>query len=77
MSLSDLLRRVRQRPSSPFRLIVTGGAAYDVRHPDLVLVAGDSAVFGLEGEPGLDFYETTVLVDLVHIVRLETLAAGP
>ena len=33
----------------------------------------DSAVIGLPGGPGEDFYETTVLVDLLHVVRLEPL----
>jgi len=44
-----------------------------------VLIDGDSAVIGLEGTAEQDFYETTVLVDLLHIVRLEPLgvAAGP
>jgi len=74
MSPTDLLRRVRQRPFAPFRLIVSEGATYDIRHPEQVIVARDSAVIALEGAQGQDFYETTVLVDLLHIVRLEPLA---
>jgi hypothetical protein len=35
------------------------------------MVARDSAVIGLEGKAEQDFYETTVLVDLLHVVRLE------
>jgi hypothetical protein len=79
MSRTDLLRRVRQRPFSPFRLIVSEGAAYDIRHPEQVMVARDSAVIGVEGGQEQDFYETTVLVDLLHVVRLEPLAVttGP
>ncbi len=73
MSRTDLLRRVRQRPFAPFRLIVSEGAAYNVRHPDQVMVARDSAVIGLATDPNQDFYDSTVLVDLLHIVRLEPL----
>jgi len=76
VSRTDLLKRVKQRPFSPFRLIVSEGAAYDIRHPEQLMVARDSAVIGLEGAPDQDFYETTVLVDLLHIVRLEPLAAA-
>jgi hypothetical protein len=76
MSRTDLLRRIRQRPFSPFRLIISEGAAYDIRHPEQLMVARDSAVIGLPGNQEQDFYETTVLVDLLHIVRLEPLPAG-
>jgi len=73
MSRNDLLKRVKQRPFAPFRLVLTEGTPYDVRHPEQIMVARDSAVIGLEGKPDQDFYETTVLVDLFHVVRLEPL----
>jgi hypothetical protein len=47
-----------------------------MRHPDQVLVGGDSAVIGLEGEPGQDFYETFAFVGLRHVVHLEPLAGA-
>jgi hypothetical protein len=37
------------------------------------MVARHSAVIGLNGEQEQSFFETTVLVDLLHIVRLEPL----
>ncbi|HEV2948922.1 MAG TPA: hypothetical protein VGX70_16230 [Gemmataceae bacterium] len=73
MSRNDLLQRVRQRPFAAFRLVLTEGTPYDVRHPEQIMVARDSAVIGLEGKADQDFYETTVLVDLLHVVRLEPL----
>jgi hypothetical protein len=73
MSRTDLLKRQRQRPFAPFRLVVSEGGVYDIRHPDQIMVARDSAVVGLKGEQEQDFFETTVLVDLGHIVRLEPL----
>jgi hypothetical protein len=57
-------------------LLVSEGGAYDIRHPEQIMVARDSAVIGLEGGPEQDFYDTTVLVDLLHIVRLEPLSAA-
>jgi hypothetical protein len=76
MTRSDLLKRVKQRPFAPLRLIVSEGAAYDIRHPEQVMVARDSAVIGLKGEQEQEFFETTVLVDLFHIIRLEPLETG-
>ena len=74
MTRSDLLRRVKQRPFVPFRLVLTEGTAYEVRHPEQIMLARDSAVIGVPSE-GEDFFETTVLVDLFHIVRLEPIPA--
>jgi hypothetical protein len=53
-------------------LVLTEGTAYDVRHPEQIMVARDSVVIGVPGETE-DFFETTVLVDLFHIIRLEPL----
>ncbi len=37
------------------------------------MLARDSAVIGLEGKADQDFYETTVLADLLQVVQLEPL----
>jgi hypothetical protein len=76
MTRKDLLQRVRQKPFVPFRMVLTEGTAYEVRHPDFVMVGRDSLVVGLPGEQEQEFYETSVLIDLIHIVRLEPLEAG-
>ena len=70
--LRDVLR---QKPFKPFRLVMTDGEGYDIRHPDLLWVGQRSAMVGLTGEPGKTFYERAVKVDLSHIVRLEPLAS--
>ncbi len=67
------LREALQQPFEPFRLVMTDGQGYDIRHPDLLLVGRRSAVVGLTGDPGKTFYERTVKVDLLHIIRLEPL----
>ena len=74
MTRNDLAKRAKQRPFVPFRLVLTEGTAYDVRHPEQIMLARDSVVIGVPGQAGKeDFFETTVLVDLFHIVRLEPL----
>ena len=73
MSPCDLLKRVKQRPFAPFRMVVSEGATYDVRHPDQVIVTRDAAVVAIPGEQEQEFFETSVLVDLLHVVRLEPL----
>ena len=73
MSPLNLLKRVKQRPFTPFRMVVSEGATYDVRHPDQVIVTRDTAVIGIPGDQEQDLHETFVLVDLLHVVRLEPL----
>jgi hypothetical protein len=61
----------------PFRLVLTEGSAYEVRHPEQIMLARNLAVIGIPAPTGEeDFFETTVLVDLFHIVKLEPLAAS-
>ena len=75
MTRPDLLKRARQRPFVPFRVVLTEGTAYEVRHPEQIMMARDSAVIGLPSQPEQDYFDTTVLVDLFHIVRLEPVPA--
>lgn len=75
MTRSDLLSRVRQKPFRPLRLVLSEGTAYDVRHPDFIMVGRDSVVLGQANDPAQDFYDSTILLDLWHIIRLEPLEA--
>jgi hypothetical protein len=75
MSSEELRDALKQQPFEPFRLVMTDGQGYDIRHPDLLLVGRRSATVGLTGDPGQTFYERTVKVDLLHVIRLEPLEA--
>ncbi len=75
MSHEDLRDRLRERPFRPFRLVLTEGTVYEVRHPELFMLGKRSVVIGLPGHPAETVYERTTMVDLFHIVRLEPLEA--
>jgi hypothetical protein len=77
MSHDDLKTRVDQRPFMPFRVIVTEGGSYDIRHPELFMLGKRSAVIGIAGNPADTTFDTSVIVDLLHIVRLEMLDKQP
>ena len=77
MVAEELRDILRQQPFEPFRLVMTDGEGYDIRHPDLLLVGVRTAVVGLTGDPGKTFYERTVKVDLAHVVRLKPLGSLP
>jgi hypothetical protein len=73
----ELQKIARQQPFEPFRLILTTGATFDVRHPDLIMVGRRSATIGLTNKPNRTIYDYTVTVDLLHIVAIEKLPGSP
>ena len=76
MTPQELRETLRHQPFEPFRLVMTDGTGYEVRHPDLLWIGQWSAMVGLTGKPGETFYERAVKVDLNHVIRLEPLEAA-
>ena len=64
---------MQARPFVPFRIVLTEGTSYEIRHPELFMLGKRGAVVGLASDPEQTFFDATVLVDLLHIVRLEPL----
>jgi hypothetical protein len=76
MAPDELRDAIRRQPFQPFRLVMTDGVGYDIRHPDLLWVGQHSVYVGLTGQPGQTFFERSVYVDLSHVIRLEPLQAA-
>jgi hypothetical protein len=74
MRQEDLIEILRQRPFQPFRIHVSDGTVYEVRHPEFVLVGRSRALVFLpspgQAPPAFERYEA---VALLHITRLELL----
>jgi hypothetical protein len=73
MNVQDLHKAARRQPFEPFRVILTTGATYDIRHPDLIMVGNRSAIIGITRKPEAIVYDRTITVDLLHIAGLQTL----
>ena len=75
MSQQDLFDMLRLRPFSPFRVHVTDGTVYEIRHPEMMVVGRTSALVFFPPEsmplPAIDRYES---VALLHITRMEPIA---
>ena len=76
MGPQELHDFVRHRPFEPFRIVMTDGAGFDIRHPDLLMVGERSAVVGVPRSPQDALYERTIKVDLRHVIRIEPLPLG-
>jgi hypothetical protein len=80
MSPDELRETLRQQPFEPFRIVLTDGGTYDIRHPDLLWVGRRAAYVGLTGQPGQTLFERSVKVDLLHvtqIIPLDSTASPP
>ena len=80
MTQDELREWARRQPFVPFRVILTTGAAYDIRHPDLIMVGRRSATLGVTTRPERTAYDTALQVDLLHVVAIEEIprpAPGP
>jgi hypothetical protein len=73
MAPEELRDVLRHQPFEPFRMVMTDGVAYDIPHPDLLMVGRRSAVVGLTGPASQTLYERTIKIDLLHIIRIEPL----
>ena len=78
MAPQDLESELKKKPFQPFRIVTTGGKAYDITEKDvpLLLVGKRTVIIGLrvpETDPYFDRYE---VVSLAHIVRLEPMPAA-
>lgn len=77
MTQEELHDFARRQPFHPFRVILTTGPAYDIRHPDLIMVGRRSAMLGITNEPNGTIYDRTITVDLLHVVGVEALPVSP
>jgi hypothetical protein len=77
MPYEDLLVALRKQPFEPFRIYLTDGKVYDVRHPELVLPGRRSFIVGFTGKGYDDLvYDRYETVALVHVVRFEPMVAS-
>jgi hypothetical protein len=72
MRPEDIRTFLTKRPFQPFRITLTDGRTYEVRHPELAMFGRSSVAIGLpagnETEP---VYDRLVTVSLLHIMQVE------
>ena len=77
MRSDDLLQKLKKQPFVPFRVFLSDGSQYDVRHPELAIVTRRTVVIGVPGSDGPEGpMDKTVDCSLMHVTRLEQLDAA-
>lgn len=74
MAPGEMLAAVQKRPFQPFRLHLSNGSSYDVRHPEMVIVGQRTSVLGYPRDDATELISTKlVYVDMLHVTHLEEL----
>src|SRR5713101_243017 len=73
MPPENLLELIQKRPFTPFRIYLTDGTMYEIRHPELVMPGKRAVIVGLPADPAEPLFVRSVIVALLHVVRLEPL----
>jgi hypothetical protein len=72
MRPDDIREFVVRQPFRPFRITLTDGRSYDVRHPELAMVGRSTMVIGIPApDDPTPVYDRFVTVSLMHIMQLE------
>jgi hypothetical protein len=75
-----IVEELTRRPFQPFRLVLTDGTGFEVRHPELCMLGEHgTAIVGVPSAAtaaGLPQYSRYHIIDLTHINRLERLEAS-
>jgi hypothetical protein len=72
MRPEDVRQFLRQEPFRAFRVTLTDGRTYDVRHPELVALGRSSLVIGFpRPDDPLPAYDDYIVVSLLHVMQLQ------
>lgn len=71
MGRDDVLRVLLERSFQPFRMHLSTGIVYEIRHPDLIYVGRSALLVGVPpvGQSGVFGKQDTLA--LLHLVRFE------
>ena len=72
MRPEEIRNHLRRQPFRPFRVCLSNGESYDVRHPELMYVSRREVVIALElGEQ--DVPERSAYCEPMHVANIEPL----
>lgn len=71
MKPEDIKQLLNAKPFVPFRLHLSDGSAYDITHPDLVLLSKSAVDVGVSLDPASGIAERIVRCALMHVVKLD------
>jgi hypothetical protein len=77
MSPNEILESLRVCPFEPFRVCMTDGKYYELRHSEACMPTRTAVIIGLISDPNDPLPDWTVKVDPLQVIRLEPLETTP
>jgi len=75
MSLTAIKEALGRRPFEPFRIRMSSGDAYEVRHPEFAWLLKGGIYVGLPADKD-ELPDRAVFCSLLHVAAIETLASA-
>lgn len=75
MSLDAVKSALTRRPFAPFRVILSSGDGYEIRHPEFAWLVKGGLYVGLPADNG-ELPERAVFCSMLHIAAIENLTAA-
>ena len=76
MTVQTFKELLSQRPFKPFRLVMSSGQTYDVRHPEMALLTRTDILVGIdETDDGVP--AEFKICSLLHVSAIEPMSASP
>jgi len=74
MTVESFRTLLRQRPFKPFRLVMTSGKTYEVRHPEMAMLTRNDLLVGTDvADDGMP--AEFDICPLFHVATVETIAS--
>lgn len=76
MTVQDFRNLLSDRPFQPFRLVMSSGQSYDVRHPEMAFLSRTSIYVGVDvADDGIP--ATYNICSLLHVTAIEPITSSP
>jgi hypothetical protein len=76
MTLQTFRDLLAQRPFQPFRLVMSSGQTYEVRHPEMAMLTRTSILVGID-DYGDGIPAEFKICSLLHVATVEPLSSSP
>lgn len=74
MTLQTFRELLARRPFQPFRLVMSSGQAYEVRHPEMALLTRTDLLVGTDVDEGVP--AEFKICSLLHVTAVEPVSAA-
>lgn len=70
MEAEELYKKMRTHPFESFRIYISDGHHYDIKHPDQIMVGKRTSYVGMSRK-GQGPFQDVAIISNVHIARIE------